>query len=57
MEDAYEMEVYSDSRNKGCEDWIDVGVPNEEYTKYGGFEVKSNKCIINKKRNGKTIKI
>ena len=41
MEDAYEMEVYSDSRNKGCEDWIDVGVPNEEYTKYGGFEVKA----------------
>jgi len=41
MEDAYDMEVYSDSRNKGCEDWIDVGVPNEEYTKYGGFEVKA----------------
>ena len=41
MEEAYDMEVYSDSRNKGCEDWIDVGVPNEEWTKYGGFEVKA----------------
>jgi len=41
MEEEYDMEVYSDSRNKGCEDWIDVGVPNEEYTKYGGFEVKA----------------
>ena len=41
LEEIYDMEVYSDTRNKFAEEWLDVGVPNEEYRKMGGFEVKS----------------
>ena len=41
MEDCYDMEVYSDTREKYEQTWIDVGVPNEEYRKMGGFEVKA----------------
>lgn len=35
------MEPYSDSRGKFCDDWMDVGVPNESFTKTGYFEIKS----------------
>jgi hypothetical protein len=42
MEEVYDMEEFFDSRNKGEESWIQVGVPNPEWTKYGGFEVKAN---------------
>jgi len=42
MEEVYDMEAFFDSRNKGEESWIQVGVPNPEWTKYGGFEVKAN---------------
>ena len=41
MEDCYEMEVYSDTREKYAQDWIDVGVPNDECRKMGKFEVKA----------------
>ena len=41
FEDSFEMEPYSDSRNEHSEDWLDIGIPNEEYSKYGGFEVKA----------------
>jgi len=34
-----EMEVYSDSREKEGVMWLDVGKPNDEWRKYGGFEV------------------
>ena len=34
-----EMEVYSDSRSKEGVMWLDVGKPNDEWRKYGGFEV------------------
>lgn len=41
MMEMYDMEVYSDSREKYEQAWLDVGVPNEEYRKMGGFEVKA----------------
>ena len=42
MEECYDMEEYFDSRTKGEESWIQVGVPNEERTKTGGFQVTAN---------------
>jgi hypothetical protein len=39
FEECYDMEIYSDSRNKSSQDWLDVGTPNSEYSKMGGFEV------------------
>jgi hypothetical protein len=39
--EAYDKEVYSDSRDKYEQSWLDVGVPNDEYRKMGGFEVKA----------------
>mgnify|MGYP001039455274 FL=1 len=39
FDECYDMEVYSDSREKYAQEWLDVGVPNEEYRKMGGFEV------------------
>ena len=39
--EAYDTEVYSDTRDKYAQEWIDVGVPNDEYRKMGGFEVKA----------------
>ena len=42
MEEVYDMEEFFDSRNKGEESWIQVGVPNPEWTKHRGFEVKAN---------------
>jgi len=38
MEECYDMEVYSDTREKFEDSWIEVGVPNEEYRKTGRFE-------------------
>jgi len=32
------MEVYSDTREKYAQDWLEVGVPNEEYRKVGRFQ-------------------
>ena len=40
--EAYDKEVYSDSRMNYEQTWIDVGVPNDEYHKMGGFEVKAS---------------
>ena len=39
--ECLDMEVYSDSREKYAQEWLDVGVPNDEYRKMGGFEVKA----------------
>jgi hypothetical protein len=41
LEECMNMNVYSDSREKYADEWLDVGVPNEEYRKMGGFEVKA----------------
>jgi len=41
FDDQPDMEVYSDTRNKYAQDWLDVGVPNDEWRKMGGFEVKA----------------
>ena len=38
MEEVYDMEPYSDTREKYEDSWIEVGVPNEEYRKTGRFE-------------------
>jgi hypothetical protein len=38
MEEVYDMEEFFDSRNKGEESFIQVGTPNPEWTKQGGFE-------------------
>lgn len=38
MEECYDMEVYSDTRDKFEDSWIEIGVPNEEYRKVGKFE-------------------
>jgi hypothetical protein len=38
---VYDVEVYSDTREKYQQAWLDVGVPNDEYRKMGGFEVKA----------------
>jgi len=32
------LDEYWDSRNKGCDDWIEVGVPNKILSKRGDFE-------------------
>ena len=38
MDEVYDMEVYSDTREKFEDSWIEVGTPNEEYRKTGRFE-------------------
>ena len=38
MEEAYTENEFFDSRNKGCDESIQVGVPNKEWTKTGGFQ-------------------
>jgi len=38
MDEVYEMEVYSDTREKFEDSWIEIGEPNEEYRKTGRFE-------------------
>jgi len=37
MEDVT-LEEYSDTRNKYADEWLEVGVPNDEYRKVGQFE-------------------
>lgn len=37
-----DSEVYSDSREKYEDSWLEVGVPNEEYRKVGRFESKAD---------------
>jgi len=39
--EAYDKEVYSDTRDKYAQEWLDVGVPNDEWRKMGRFEVKA----------------
>jgi hypothetical protein len=41
FDEVYDVEVYSDTREKYQQAWLDVGVPNDEYRKMGGFEVKA----------------
>ena len=38
MEESYTEHEFFDSRNKGCDESIQVGVPNKEWTKTGGFQ-------------------
>ena len=38
MEESYVENEFFDSRNKGADESIQVGVPNEEWTKQGGFQ-------------------
>ena len=42
FDEAYDVEVYSDTREKYAQQWIDVGVPNDEWRKMGRFEVKAS---------------
>ena len=42
FDDVFETEVYSDTREKYAQQWIDVGVPNDEWRKMGNFEVKAS---------------
>ena len=42
MEEVYDMETYSDTREKYEDYWIEIGVPNEEYRKTGRFESFAN---------------
>jgi hypothetical protein len=37
MEDTI-LEEYSDTREKYADEWLEVGVPNDEYRKRGHFE-------------------
>jgi len=39
MEECYVENEFFDSRTKGEDTNIQVGIPNEEYTRYGGFEI------------------
>jgi hypothetical protein len=39
MEECYVENEFFDSRTKGEDTNIQVGIPNEEYTRNGGFEV------------------
>ena len=39
FDDQPEMEVYSDSRDKEGVMWLDIGKPNDEWRRHGGFEV------------------
>ena len=42
MEEVYDMEEFFDSRNKGEDAFIQVGTPDTEYTKHGGFNATAN---------------
>ena len=41
-----EMEVFDDSRENGAETWLEVGVPNEEYRRYGNWEMRATNIDI-----------
>ena len=38
--ESCDMEVYSDTRDKYAQEWLDIGEPNEEWRKMGRFEVR-----------------
>lgn len=38
--ESCDMDVYSDSRDKYAQEWLDIGEPNDEWRKMGGFEVR-----------------
>ena len=42
MEEAYVENEFFDSRNKGADESLQVGVPNKEWTKTGGFQPLAN---------------
>ena len=42
MEYVEDMEEFFDSREKGEDSFIQLGIPNEEWTKYGGFQPMTN---------------
>jgi hypothetical protein len=35
------LEVFDDSREKGAETWLEVGEPNEEYSRYGNWKMEA----------------
>ena len=41
LEECYPMKVYSDSTNNGSDHLLDVGDPNEDFSRMGNFEVKA----------------
>ena len=43
MEYVEDMEEFFDSREKGEDSFIQLGIPNKELTKYGGFQPMTNK--------------
>ena len=38
--ESCDMDVYSDTREKYAQEWLDIGEPNEEWRKMGKFEVR-----------------
>ena len=38
--ESCDMDVYSDTRDKYAQEWLDIGEPNDEWRKMGGFEVR-----------------
>lgn len=47
LEEVYDMETYSDSRDKFEDSWVEIGVPNQEYFKTGGFESMADNMPTN----------
>ena len=45
MEYIEDMEEFFDSHEKGEDSFIQLGVPNEEYRKYGGFQPMTNRGL------------
>ena len=43
MEYVEDMEEFFDSREKGEDSFIQLGIPNKEWTKYGGFQPMTNR--------------
>lgn len=37
--ECYGSEIYSDTREKFSQEWLDVGLPDAEYRKMGGFNI------------------
>lgn len=33
-----DKKIYSDSRNHGANTWYDLGIPNDEFLRYGNFQ-------------------
>jgi hypothetical protein len=38
--ESCDMDVYSDTREKYAQEWLDIGEPNDEWRKMGRFEVR-----------------